>query len=110
MTSDMDDEMALRPLEASEAKEEDQRSRAVSGDPNRLTALENSEVKVMRSSRSCASLCEGHKSASKTRPPFLRTHTRLSIGRRRSDRGRSNSRVAIGKHRPLWKPFIPVPK
>ena len=71
--------------------EDDQRSRAASGEPNWL-ASSTSEV-MMRTARSCTSLNEG-KTSSKSRPPFLRTHTRISI---REKQGRSNSRIAIGR-------------
>ena len=71
---------------------DEQRSRAASGEPNWL-ASSTSEV-MIRTARSCSSLNEGKKSTSKSRPPFLRTHTRISI---REKQGRSNSRIAIGK-------------
>ena len=72
---------------------DEQRSRAASGEPNWL-ASSTSEV-MIRTARSCTSLNEGKKSPSnKSRPPFLRTHTRISI---REKQGRSNSRIAIGK-------------
>ena len=71
---------------------DEQRSRAASGEPNWL-ASSTSEV-MIRTARSCTSLNEGKKSSSKSRPPFLRTHTRISM---REKQGRSNSRIAIGK-------------
>ena len=90
MSSDLGEEKLA--FKASKTKEEDDRIRTASGDCNRLVAPTNtSEVnEVMKNARS-ASLHEGHGTSSKTRPPFLRAHTRLSICR-----GRSNSRAAIG--------------
>ena len=92
MSQDLGEEnLALKSASAaSKTKKEDDRIRTASGDCNRLVAPTNtSEVnEVMKNARS-ASLHEGP--SSKTRPPFLRAHTRLSIRR-----GRSNSRAAIG--------------
>ena len=94
MSSDLGEEkLALKSASAtSKTKEEDDRIRTASGDCNRLAAPTNSSevTEVMKNARS-ASLHEGHVTSSKTRPPFLRAHTRLSICR-----GRSNSRAAIG--------------
>ena len=85
---------------------DEQRSRAASGEPNWL-ATSTSEV-MIRTARSCTSLNEGKKSTSKSRPPFLRTHTRISI---REKQGRSNSRIAIGKDkREGIKKKIAIPK
>ena len=100
MTSDLGEELALRPLASkTKTKIEDQRCRASSGDPT-ITKLTSATLapEVVRPARSCASLNEGGQNkekddtSSKCRPPLLRTNTRLSIRR-----GRSNSRVAFGK-------------
>ena len=72
---------------------DEQRSRAASGEPNWL-ASSTSEV-MIRTARSCTSLNEGKKSPlNKSRPPFLRTHTRISM---REKQGRSNSRLQLVK-------------
>lgn len=78
------EEVPLRPFE-----DDEKRCRAASGDDSRLEAAASG----VRPSLSCTSLNEGHHKARpgtsvKARPQFLRTATRLSIRR-----GRSNSRA-----------------